>query len=384
MMADDEPWRPDARGLADTVTHPGSRWWPVVAAVPRHVFVPAWWVWGDDGWFLRYGPTGAYQNRSLVTRVGKAHADFAGKADRPTGDPTSSSTEPGLLLTMYRHAQLATGLDILDVGTGSGYGAALLATRYGDERVTTVDVDPYLVEAAAGRLADVGLTPEVGIVDATGPLPGSFDRIVATVSVRSIPPSWLDALRPGGRLVTTISGTWMILTVAKQANGEIRGQVARDWAGFMPTRHGDNYPPAGVDVDDLLKREGEQVSAGCYPVLDIADAWELSTMLAIAAGVDIEHRYIPPGPDGTHTALLAHPDGSWARATAIGTAQPQVHQGGPRRLWDVLDQVRDDWLRMGMAPWIGANALVRPDGAVVLARGSWRATIPAAPRQART
>jgi hypothetical protein len=215
------------------------------------------------------------------------------------------------------------------------------------------------------------------VVDATGPLPGSFDRIVSTVSVRAIPPSWLEALRPGGRLVTTITGTWMILTAWRTPDGEVRGRVACDWAGFMPTRAGVDYPPAWASFDDLATREGEHVGPGRYPVVDVADAWDLSTMLTLAVP-GVQH-YYQPGTDGAHTALMVHPDGSWARATAIGTEPPLVHQGGPRRLWDELDRVRDDWLRLGMSPWLGANALVRPDGAVVLRMGSWRATIPAGP-----
>jgi protein-L-isoaspartate O-methyltransferase len=378
-MAAGELWRPHARALADAVTHPGSRWHPVVAAVPRHVFVPAWWAWTDGAWRVCGGPLAdVYANRSLVTRLGPAHADDGDPAaGPPAGWPTSSSTLPSLLLKMYRHAQLDEGLDIADVGTGSGYGTALLAARYGDDRVTTVDVDPYLVEAAAGRLAEVGLAPAAKVVDATGPLPGSFDRIVATVSVRSIPPSWLAALRPGGRLVTTIAGTWMILTAWKTPDGEIRGEVARDWAGFMPARSGPDYDTAWADFDDLATREGEHVGTGRFPVLDVADAWDVSTMLTLAVpGVEHDYR---PGPDGQHTALMAHPDGSWARATAIGTEVPVVHQGGPRRLWDELDRVRFESLRMGMSPWLGANALIRPDGAVVLRMGDWRATIPAQP-----
>jgi hypothetical protein len=279
---------------------------------------------------------------------------------------------------MYQHAQLADGLDIADVGTGSGYGTALLSTRYGERHVTTIDIDPYLVDTAASRLAAIGLQPAAETVDATGQLPGSYDRLVPTVSVRWIPPSWLAALRPTGRFVTTIHGTWIVLTAWKNPDGEVRGRVARDWAGFMATRSGPDYPPPWADFDELANREGEHVGPGRYPVLNVADAWELSTMLALAAGLDVTHHYLRPDPDGQHTALLAHPDGSWARAAAVGANPPLVHQGGPRRLWDLLDRVRDDWLRIGMAPWIGANALILPDGAIILARGTWRATIRAA------
>ena len=92
-----EAWRAAARWLADTVTHPGSRWHPAVAGTPRHLFVPAWWVRGAAGWEVGAGAQAAYADRSLVTRVGPLHADHAAAGDSPAGLPTSSSTLPSLL-----------------------------------------------------------------------------------------------------------------------------------------------------------------------------------------------------------------------------------------------------------------------------------------------
>ncbi len=374
MTAD---WQAHARALADRVTHPGSRWYPVVADVPRHELVPAWWAQNGGEWVVRRGPLAdAYADRSLVTRVGPLHADHAAEDDRPTGRVTSSSTLPSLVLTMYRYARIAEGLDIADIGSGSGYGAALLARRYGPQHITTVDVDPYLVDAAAQRLATLGLHPTALAVDATGPLPGSYDRIVSMFSVPHIPPSWLTALRPGGRLTTTIQGTWMILSATKTPDG-VLGQVERDWAGFMASRTSPAYPPTEVDSDLLDERDGEQIGTGRYPVLDIAEAWDLSTLLTLTVP-GIQHRY-QRGPDGRHTAIMTHPDGSWARATAIGVGLPTVHQGGPRRLWDVADAVRDQWAQRGWTPWLGARARILDDGSIRLARGDWTVTIPAAP-----
>ncbi|WP_261554848.1 protein-L-isoaspartate(D-aspartate) O-methyltransferase [Frankia tisae] len=348
MTAD---WQAHARALADRVTHPGSRWYPVVAGTPRHELVPAWWAQSGGEWVVRRGPLAdAYADRSLVTRVGTAHADQAAEGDRPTGRVTSSSTLPSLVLTMYRYARLAEGLDV-------------------------ADVDPYLVDAAAQRMSALGLNPTALAVDATGPLPGTYDRIVSMMSVPSIPPSWLIALRPGGRLATTIQGTWMILSATKTPDG-VLGQVERDWAGFMAARTGAAYPPTAVDSDLLDERDGEQVGTGRYPVLDIAEAWDLATLLTLTVP-GIQHRY-QRGPDDRHTAIMTHPDGSWARATAAGVDLPIVHQGGPRRLWDIADAVRDEWARRGWTPWLGARARVLDDGSIRLAGGDWKATVPAA------
>ncbi len=155
-------WTPHADRLASEVAHPVSRWRPVIAAIPRHVFVPRWWSWsaagpgfGSDIWELRDGSTdedgwarAAYRDRSLVTQVGPLHADRAERGDRPAGMPTSSATLPGLIVQMLRHAHVCDGVD---VGTGSGYGCAVLAQRLGDQHVTSVDVDAYLTKAAAER-----------------------------------------------------------------------------------------------------------------------------------------------------------------------------------------------------------------------------------------
>jgi protein-L-isoaspartate O-methyltransferase len=320
---------------------------------------------------------------SLVTRVGTLHADHATPADRPIGLPTSSSTMPGLIVQLARYLYLDAGHDVLDVGTGSGYGCALLATRLGEEHVTSVDVDEYLTSAAAGRLASVGLHPQVLTADATGPLPGSpgsagsagYDRILATVAVRPVPASWLAALRPGGRLVTTLSGTMMILTADKTEDGGATGRVEWERAGFMRTRTGPGYPPSLIEtgVGDFWG-DGDEVSRGRYPMGTATAAGDIWSMLSVLAPGS-EHAFIQK--DSVRTVLLVHPDGSWARASGPPGELPVVQQKGPRRLWDLLDKIRDDLLRIGELPVYGATVRVRPDGVIELTRGRWQATIDA-------
>ncbi|GGS81518.1 methyltransferase domain-containing protein [Streptomyces griseoviridis] len=371
-------WEKHAAELADRVAGRGSRWHEPVARTPRHVFVPAWWEPEDGQWALRRPTsdlgwyTAAYGDRSLITRVGPLHADAADHHDRPMGRPTSSATLPSLTVQMLRHARINDGDTLLDVGTGSGYGTALACRRLGDTAVTSVDVDLYLVDAARQRLASIGLAPRLAAVDATGPLPateGQFDRIMATVSVRSVPSAWLTALRVGGRLVTTIAGTSLILTAEKQEDGGAVGRVEWDRAGFMQARTGDDYPPEVIEVLAAAHyAEGDEVTTSPYPVLDVGQAWDVDSMLGVLAP-GVEHSYEETG--DRRTAVLAHADGSWARATGTGTEPPIVHQAGPRRLWSILDEIRSHWLQHGELPVRGARVRILPDGRTRLSRGGW-------------
>lgn len=378
-------WEDHAERLAATVTGCGSRWRQAVTAIPRHELVPAWWdtphgspygVWercdgrSDEAEWMR----AAYSDQTLITQVAGVHADEAEAGRRVSGRPTSSSTLPSLVVRMLGHGDIYPGADVLDVATGSGYSAALLAHVLGDERVTSIDVDPYLTEAATARLGGIGLHPQVLTCDATGPLPGRYDRIVSMVSVKPIPASWLTALRPGGRLVTVLANTSLILTATKTHDGGANGRIEPDWAMFMPARQYGAYPPGLHELfDSVGGQDGESIHRSRFPIVDVASAWELQSMLEVVAP-GIENRF-EDGPDGQRTAWMLHADGSWARVVADGTALPMVHQGGPRRLWDVLDDIREHWLTTGALPLRGARVFVLPDGVIRLWRGGWKKVI---------
>ncbi|MFD3829751.1 protein-L-isoaspartate O-methyltransferase [Streptomyces sp. NPDC058621] len=346
------------------------RWWDRTGREEFELRAPA----NHDEWFAD-----GYRDASLLTKVGTLHADHAKPGDEPKGRPTCSATLPSLLLKLYRMADIGDGDQVLDVGTGSGYGTALLARRLSDEQVVSVDVDPYLVEAALARLAETGLRPRVEAVDATGDLPcapGSFDRVIATVAVRTIPQSWLAALRVGGRLVTTIAGTSLLITATKNADGGASGFVSWDRAGFMVARHGDDYPPRRPKEAIAAQIQGD--AAKCVyplPVVDVESAWDLQSMLDLSLP-GIEHAYWEDS-GGLRHAVMTHADGSWARAVGAGIHPPTVHQSGPRRLWDALEEVRGYWLQHGELPVRGARVIVKPDGRTILARGNWTARLEA-------
>jgi protein-L-isoaspartate O-methyltransferase len=374
-------WQKHAERLADRAAGPDSGWHEPVSAIPRHRLVPRWW--DDEGgeWRWRDGPSdpeawlaAGYADRSLVTSVAGTHADLVGPDAVASGLPTSSATLPGLVVRMLRHARVCPGSQVLDVGTGSGYSTALLARRFGDSAITSIDVDPYLTGAARARLDEIGLRPQVITGDATGPLPGGYDRIVSMMGVRPVPPGWLAALRPGGRLVTTISGMMIIITAVKISDGTASGQVEWDQAGFMTSRPGPACPPAAQDMPGAVRvGEGEDVRTGRYPLVRVEGSGELQSMLEITAP-GIRHYYEESGQ--ACTAWMTHPDGSWARAEAPSWRDlPVVHQSGPQRLWDILDELREYWLTRGYFRLRGAHVRIAPDGTIHLSNGPWKATI---------
>lgn len=383
-------WKAEADRLASQVTHPISRWRPAVGAVPRHLFVPRWWERSGPGlgfgvgpWKLRDGRAdpdtwirSAYADRPLVTRVGSLHADHAALEDEPIGLPTSSAVAPAVVVRMLRHARLTDDGTTLEIGAGSGYGCAVLCERSGYRQVASIDTDEYLAKSASERLAGIGLHPRVMNGEVAGPLPGQYDRIVSRVAVRPIPASWLTALRPGGRLVTPLAGTTLIITADKTPDGGAVGRTEWDRAAFMPAETDPDIAAEWLnDVGTVREADGEQVSTGRYPVVNVAQAWDLYSALGIVAP-GIQHEFAEAA-DGQRTAWMVHADGSWARATGRADDPPTVHQGGPRRLWDILDGIRLSWLRDGSLPVFGASATIAPDGAIRLDHGHWHATLPA-------
>jgi protein-L-isoaspartate(D-aspartate) O-methyltransferase len=118
------------------------------------------------------------------------------------GAALSSSSQPGIMAQMLEHLHLMPGLQVLEIGAGTGYNAALLGELVGPHgRVVTLDVDATVAARARQQLASGGHRAEVVVGDgiegwrAAAP----FDRIV-TATPPLIPKAWLEQLRPGGLL----------------------------------------------------------------------------------------------------------------------------------------------------------------------------------------
>ncbi len=113
---------------------------------------------------------------------------------------------PHAYLLSFRLLELAGGDQLVELGTGSGYGAALAAFVVAPEGcVHSIEIDARLSALAARALArEPAVTLATGDAMASAAAPGSAQKVVVTFAVESLPRAWLDALAEGGRLVAPV------------------------------------------------------------------------------------------------------------------------------------------------------------------------------------
>jgi len=344
--------------MAERFTKDGDlrtpQWREAFLATWRHPYVPAYYPSLQDPCLLSIDPAkrdgwldAVYSDQTLITKVAPIPLS---RALRPaTGWMyTSSSTLPSLVLRMLEALDVHDGDRVLEIGTGSGYNCALLCQRLGSERITSVDIDPELVDLASERLAANGYTPTLAAADGVEGYPANapYDRIIATCAVRSIPIGWLKQATPGAVIVTDVhgrlGGTLVRLTV--DAEGSASGRFLPWWAGFMGMRHtvepdspdyvwGNDEPTTSTtDVDPaaLLLREDD--------LLGFVAQWHLPDV----------NRGRGISADGRPALHLSAPDGSHAVVELERKpAGHRVDQSGPRRLWDAVEQVHEFWQSTG-------------------------------------
>lgn len=155
---------------------------PVLEAfrtVPRHLFVP-------------------------VLNQGEAYADYP----LPIGHGQTIS-QPFIVALMTEKAGIKTQDHVLEIGTGSGYQAAILSRLC--RKVDTVERIPELGERARAVLRDLGYKNiRVHIADGTQGYPAAapYDAILVAAGAPEVPMPYRDQLKPGGRLIIPVGGSW--------------------------------------------------------------------------------------------------------------------------------------------------------------------------------
>lgn len=122
----------------------------------------------------------------------------------PMGQTISA---PSMIAIMLEEADLRSGLKVLDVGTGSGYNAALMAEVVGREHVVSIERHEGLLEFARGNLAAAGY-PGIQLAAGDGTLgyepAAPYDRIVVTAGAPRIAKSWVRQTQIGGKIVAPV------------------------------------------------------------------------------------------------------------------------------------------------------------------------------------
>ncbi len=305
------------------------KWLKAFRAVPRHEFLPRFYrQLHDGGWEPITAANPAWLELVYTDRVWVTQ--FDGDDTVTAGTPTCSSSMPTIMAIMLEALDVHRGQSVLEVGTGTGYNAALLCHAVGADRVTTIDVDPNISARARERLHRNGFTPTCVTGDGARGHPANapYDRVLATCSVATVPPAWLEQTRPGGLVVTTLHrpiGAGLIRVVS-HGDGTGEGRVLVEDGRFMPLRAHARKPALAGKGTFVRRKTTLPMSA----VVDPASPFEFFAGIALPDVVADGHDW------------LGHPDGSWVHHHGS-----RVDQGGPRRLWDLAEQAVAEWHDLG-------------------------------------
>jgi protein-L-isoaspartate(D-aspartate) O-methyltransferase len=218
------------------------------------------------------GPAAAYRDEAFVIKCG------------PDGLPVSSSSQPAMMAIMLDQLGLEPGHRVLEIGTGTGYNAAVMSLVVGPGgEVVTIDIDPELVARARSSLLAAGYDA-VTVKCADGgygdPDGAPFDRIIVTAGAWDIAPAWLDQLGLGGRLVLPLSIRGIQLSVGLQRADEVWLSTSAWRCGFVRMLGAFAGPEEVVSLGEPYPL-AYQVSDGC-PV----DMQALQAALAEGDAVD--------------------------------------------------------------------------------------------------
>ncbi|MFE2098936.1 methyltransferase domain-containing protein [Streptomyces sp. NPDC059468] len=360
-------------GLASRLMEDGaltSDWLAAFKAVPRELFVPDL-MWpgkakgagtgqGDaldrnknpEAWF-----EAVYSDVSLTTQWDDGQHSGTGKGRTPT----CSNSQPSMVFSMLAALDVETTSRVLEIGTGTGWNAALLSERVGPGNVFSVEVDEENAKAARERIESAGYRPTLIVGDGfEGYRAGApYDRVLVTAALTEVPHRVIGQVRTGGVIVapyaTTYGGEGVVrLTV--QRDGSAVGPFVSSSA-FMRLRQqrqkrrhvreylgGKKWPADGV-----------QSMTSVSPEL-IGD-W--LPMFAIGLQTSGIFPWAETYDDGSYTLWLRDSAvTAWATVDYVpGREEFEVYQSGPRDLWDEVvvaylhwdSQGRPGWERFGLS-----------------------------------
>ncbi|WP_020666057.1 methyltransferase domain-containing protein [Amycolatopsis nigrescens] len=336
---------------------------PVMERVDRGCFIPEriWARQDDDG---PYRPIdhqaepqrwaeAVYSDTVVVTQFDDGRTTWPEVGRQPSCSASQPSAVAGMLLAL----DLRPGQHVLEIGTGTGYNAALLAELVGPHgSVTTLEVDRDAATAARDALRNSGHDRvDAQLADGTTELGGgvSFDRVIATAGVRlgRLPYWWVQHTNPGGVILAPMradlaSGPLVRFLVD---DGTARGHALPDLqVGFMEIRS-HRVPEAGLAElrwNDPRADITYTTLAPWVPLLADDHRWPIAVALPSCRYAVWKKNGERPG-----VAWLIDPlSSSWASIVAHDDTRFLVRQSGPRRLWNEAETAYLWWQKHGSPP----------------------------------
>ncbi|WP_339135208.1 ATP-grasp peptide maturase system methyltransferase [Streptomyces sp. f51] len=358
----------ERQALAERLVEAGvlvtPAWRHAVEAIPREMFLhPGVFLPQDKGRWRPVTSLGtnpaewakiAYSDQSLTTQL-DGHLTADEVSEPVTGSPTSSSTTPVTVLSMIESLDIEDGHRVLEIGTGTGYSAALLCHRLGEDNVTTVEADSDVAERADTALEAVGFSTWTVTGDGLlgHPPNAPYDRVIATCAVRRIPYSWVRQTKPGGIILSTV-GSWGYGTglakVVVNEDGNARGSIIGD-ASFMQARAQAILPVSG-DLSARTAFADSERATKLPPT--ILTKWMPAFLTQLAApGAQLVRASTH---DGAQLLYVFDPEKESFAEFTTGSDGWTVRQGGPVALWDAIEQALTAWQDAG-SPDIAAVQL---------------------------
>lgn len=335
-----------------------ATWDAELMRVRREDFVPAK-IWLDEG--AGYEPRdrnadqerwrqAVYSNRVIVTQFDDGDTEWPSVGARPS----CSASMPSAVVGMLDALGVGDGQRALEIGTGTGFNAALLCERLGDSAVTTIEIDRDLAVAAECALNAAGYAPTVVCADGAAGWSsgGPYDRVIATAAVYlgEVPYSWVRQTVPGGVIVAPVrtaltSGPLVRFVVGD--DGVARGFPAAIRVGFMELRdqRAALQDWAALRWDDPAAERSQTTTEPWSALLSDDSRWAIGVAVP-SCRYDVWKRT----KDRDHgVAWLADPvSGSWASVVpGSDKGGYDVRQYGPRRLWDEAETAYRWWEAKG-------------------------------------
>jgi protein-L-isoaspartate O-methyltransferase len=288
-----------------------------------------------EGWFSVVNSDGP-----VITQLddGNTTADTATFA-------TSSSSGRAVMAEMLTLLDIRAGMDVLEIGTGTGYNAAIIAEQVAPGRVTSVEIDGTVADRARRALKKVGSDVTVIAGDGTFGYTDNapYDRVIGTASAITVPFAWVEQTRSGGRIVLPVAGSFgreafVCLTVT--GDGAASGLFYGDSA-FMRLRNQRDGLFFWWSKETSLRKRMSRV----FPV-ELFDNFDAGFAVGVLCPGWRAVKRTERGVTFLQVSEFASKSGASIAADDPGADDEdfEIIQYGPRNLWDELAAAYQWWI----------------------------------------